>query len=188
MNTAMNTAINTAINTATSSGEKFISELRRQDTPAVALQLAASSTPKGAEKAPEKPSKTMLDLGVDQALENLHTYVAEGDIVVGTLKLKGGARIAGMVSGDLICENGSAIVESTGSVEGSISASKRIVIAGAVGHGADSATREMICPGDIIILGTGKATGAAYYGNLVTYDGGMVEGRVAPYKNYARRD
>lgn len=177
--------MNTAVNTATASvAEKFPSEFRRADPTVVALHKGPEKTP----DATTKTMKTMLDLGVDQATENLHTYVAEGDVVIGSLKLKGGARIAGMVSGDLICENGSAIVESTGSVEGSISASKRIVIAGTVGNGADNAAKEIVCPGDIIMLGTGQAIGAAYYGNLVTYDGGMIEGRVAPFKNYSRRD
>ncbi len=167
--------------TNTAAADAF-SEFRRSEMPVSTLQLASSTT-----KAAAAPQKTMMDLGIDQDTENLRTYVAEGDVVMGSLKLKGGARVAGVITGDLVCEDGSAIIEESGSVEGSVSASNRIVIAGAVGHGADNVSKELVCPGDIIMLGTGKVVGSAYYGNLVTYDGGMIEGRVAPYKNYAAK-
>lgn len=171
--------MNPATNTAASANR---TDFRRPETAVATLQLASSSS-----KASPAPQKTMMDLGIDQETEHLRTYVAEGDIVMGSLKLKGGARVAGVITGDLFCEDGSAIIEETGSVEGSVSASIRIVVAGMAGHGADNVNKEMVCPGDIIMLGTGKVVGSAYYGNLVTYDGGMIEGRVAPYKNYTAK-
>ena len=134
-------------------------------------------------KAPAKTLRTLVDLKVDQAAENIMTYIAEGDVITGTLAVKGGARIAGMVTGSLICSDGSAVIEDTGVVNGSVSATKRVIIAGKVGHGEDDSTKDVSCPEDVIILGTGKVAGNVYYGNLATYDRGEISGRIQPFAN-----
>lgn len=122
--------------------------------------------------------------------DQLNTYIAPGAVVKGTLEVAEGARIAGTVTGDLICSNGSAVIEHTGVVSGSVQASARVIVmGGAVGTPAqDPKARpatELVCPGDLIIVGPSIVHVEAYVGTMSAYDGGMIDGGAHPYAKYS---
>jgi cytoskeletal protein CcmA (bactofilin family) len=122
---------------------------------------------------------SMQTLQVDQKTENLKSFLAPGDVVKGDLEVAGGARIAGEVTGSLICQDGSAIVEETGVIGGEVKATMRIINAGRIG--TSEAPSGASCPGQIIVLGEGCIEGDVTYGQLVTYDSGSFTGRVVPW-------
>ncbi len=139
------------------------------------LPLRDAST---AEQA-KKPSTSMQTLEVDQTGENLKSFLAPGDVVKGDLEVAGGARIAGQITGSLVCQNGSAIVEETGVIGGEVKASMRIINAGQIG--TSEAPSGASCPGQVIVLGEGCIEGDVTYGKLITYDNGSFNGRVIPW-------
>ncbi len=143
---------------------------------APAVPTASTSASASASK-----SKTMLDLKVDQVAENIKSFLAEGDVINGDLEVKGGARIDGHVRGSLICRDGSAIVSESGTVDGSIMATKRVIVAGRVGQGEKASGSCVECPGDVITLGNGVIESAVTYGNVCTYDNSQITGKITRY-------
>lgn len=128
-------------------------------------------------------TKTMGDLAVDARLENINSYIAPGDVVQGSLMLRGGARVAGTITGSLFCESGSAIIEETGAVHGSVSATMRVIVAGRIGLEESQGEGNTVeCPNELVVLGTGDVRATVSYGSLSTYDGGKVTGMVRPFE------
>lgn len=150
-------------------------ERYRQD----ANQFAPTQPPK-----PIKQAKPMAIgvVEVNDAAEGIRTYIAEGDVIEGDLRLKtSGLRLAGHVKGRIYCEKGSVIVESTGVVDGGIEAEGRVIVDGQVGHQNNientGATRLIIrTPGLLAVLGNGKVYGNYHYGRIACYDDATIEG------------
>lgn len=134
----------------------------------------------------ESQAKAYSEIVIDDAKDRIKTYIAAGAVIKGSLEVEEGARIAGTVTGDLICANGTAVIEPSGEVKGSVHASERVIVCGGrVGTpAADPRERpntEVVCPGDVIIIGPGVANVVAYFGTLNAYDGGYIDGGAHPY-------
>jgi hypothetical protein len=134
----------------------------------------------------ESQARAYSEIVIDAEKDRLKTYISPGAVIKGTLEVEDGARIAGVVTGDLICANGTAVIETTGEVKGSVHASERVIVMGGrVGTpSADPKERpktELVCPGDVIIIGPGVASAVAYFGSLNAYDGGYIDGGAHPY-------
>lgn len=126
------------------------------------------------------------EIAIDPEKDRLKTYIAPGAVIKGTLEVDEGARIAGTVTGDLICVNGTAVIEPTGEVKGSVHASERVILMGGrigtpSGDPKERPKTELVCPGDVIIIGPGVASAVAYFGTLNAYDGGYIDGGAHPY-------
>ncbi|BDT74143.1 hypothetical protein os4_36960 (plasmid) [Comamonadaceae bacterium OS-4] len=137
-----------------------------------------------------QPSQAQIqaysEIVISEEKDRLKTYIAPGAVIKGTLEVEEGARIAGIVTGDLICANGSAVIEPTGEVKGSVHASERVILMGGrVGtpssDGKERPKTELVCPGDVVLIGPGVASVVAYYGTLNAYDGGYIDGGAHPY-------
>lgn len=141
----------------------------------------------GASRQPtESQSKAYSEIEIVEAKDRLKTYIAPGAVIKGSLEVEEGARIAGTVTGDLICANGTAVIEPSGEVKGSVHASERVIVMGGrVGTAAadpkERPNTELVCPGDVIVIGPGVANVVAYFGTLNAYDGGYIDGGAHPY-------
>ncbi|MDT8992741.1 polymer-forming cytoskeletal protein [Curvibacter sp. APW13] len=150
--------------------------------------LASRGNGMGAQTAePTDKQKTAYsEIVIDPARERLSTYIAPGAVIKGSIEVGEGARVAGTVTGDLICANGSAVIEPGGEVMGSVHASERVIVMGGrVGTPASDPnarpSTELVCPGEVIVIGPGVAHVVAYYGTLNAYDGGYIDGGARPY-------
>lgn len=154
----------------------------------VSLEHASRAIQMGAgnRQPSDRQSKAYSEIVIDENKDRLKTYIAPGAVIKGSLEVEEGARIAGTVTGDLICSHGSAVIEPTGEVLGSLHASERVIVMGGrVGTpAADPMGRpstELVCPGDVILIGPGVANVEAYFGTLNAYDGGYIDGGAHPY-------
>ena len=153
----------------------------------LAAKPAQAPMPVPTPTAPIKASTVLSDLKIDQEAEKIFTFISEGSVVKGTLEVPGGARIAGVVTGDLICNNGSAVIEPTGEVLGSVEASLRVIVAGGKvgtprqGDASAGDHQGIACPNDVIVIGPGVVHGDVHYGNLSTYDAGKITGFIRPF-------
>lgn len=134
----------------------------------------------------QSQTQAYSEIVINEEKDRLKTYISTGAVIKGTLEVDDGARIAGVVTGDLICANGTAVIEPTGEVKGSVHASERVIVMGGrIGTpSSDPKERpktELVCPGDVIIIGPGVATAVAYFGSLNAYDGGYIDGGAHPY-------
>jgi len=145
---------------------------------------AASATPTQAQTASEvaDPSECMMQaLKIDHEEERIRSFLADGEVVEGNLRLKNGIRIAGTVTGRVDCENGTVIVEKTGVVSGGISTPSRIIVDGTVGDPeksecTDKDSPSVRTPGLLAVLNNGKVFGCYQYGRIATYDDATLEG------------
>lgn len=156
--------------------------------PPKVLQFASMSGTQA--PASRQPSETQLhaysEIVIDDAKDRLKSYIAPGAVIKGSLEVDEGARIAGVITGDLVCANGSAVIEPTGQVSGSVHATHRVIVMGGrVGTASaepdERPKTEVVCPGDVIIIGPGVANAVAYFGSLNAYDGGYIDGGAHPY-------
>lgn len=128
------------------------------------------------------PSDTMMQsLKIDHEEERIRSFLADGEVVEGNLRLKNGIRIAGTVTGRVDCENGTVIVEKTGIVSGGISTPSRIIVDGTVGDPEKSECTNQDAPsirtpGLLAVLNNGKVFGCYQYGRIATYDDATLEG------------
>ncbi len=113
--------------------------------------------------------------------ERIRSYLAEGEVIEGNLRLKSGIRIAGTVTGRVQCESGSVIVEKTGAVIGGIEGNDKIIVDGVVGDESriectDQSQPSIRTPGLLAVMGTGRVYGCYQYGRIATYDDATLEG------------
>lgn len=118
---------------------------------------------------------------IDREKENIRSHLAEGEMVDGTLMLKHGISIAGTVTGEVRCESGTIVIESTGSVGGGVRSNGRILVDGLVGkpdeaEKNDSEHPAVRTPGLLVVLGNGRVYGRHEYGRIATYDDATIEG------------
>lgn len=141
-------------------------------------QLPAKST----EAQTTQSAQTLAKIAIDEKSENLNSFIAAGDVVNGNLEVQGGARVAGTISGNLVCKNGSAVIEMGAKVLGSVEASMRVIVAGGeIGEKSKKAEVSVVCPNEVVVCGPGVVNGGIFYGQLATYDGGLFRGSVSPY-------
>jgi cytoskeletal protein CcmA (bactofilin family) len=112
--------------------------------------------------------------------DGIRTAVAEGDTCTGDIVLKNGGRIAGTVHGNVTALNGTIIVDANGVIKGNVKASKRVVCLGHILAGQEGGECEVNCPGLVVVAQEGTITGNVVYGQIVTYDNGLVEGTMIP--------
>ncbi len=131
-------------------------------------------------KAPQSlpPEQTFE---IDDDAEGIRSYLADGEVIDGSLRLKNGIRIAGTVTGRVHCEKGSVIVERTGTVSGGVEASGKIIVDGQVGDekrvaSSDDSEPAVRTPGLLAVMGTGRVYGCYQYGRIATYDDATIEG------------
>lgn len=132
------------------------------------------------QRAPQaQPAEQTFEIQ-DEA-EGIRSYLAEGEVVEGNLRLKSGIRIAGTITGRVSCETGSVIVEKTGVVLGGIEGNDKIIVDGTVGSEdriecTDQSEPSIRTPGLLAVMGTGKVYGCYQYGRIATYDDATLEG------------
>lgn len=137
----------------------------------------ANTSPKGpASVVP--PTQTFE---VDDEAEGIRSYLADGEVIEGSLRLKSGIRIAGMVTGRIHCESGAVIVEKTGVVTGGVEGKDKIIVDGTVGSEdaiecTDTSKASISTPGLLAVMGTGRVYGCYQYGRIATYDDATIEG------------
>lgn len=153
---------------------------------AASIGRSQLSEPVGNRQPSESQTKAYSEIEIVESKDRLKTYIAPGAVIKGSLEVEEGARIAGVVTGDLICANGTAVIEPSGEVKGSVHATERVIVMGGrVGTpAADPKERpntELVCPGDVIVIGPGVANVVAYFGTLNAYDGGYIDGGAHPY-------
>jgi hypothetical protein len=129
-------------------------------------------------QALEPPEQTFV---IDDDAENIRSYFAEGEVIEGNLRLRHGIRIAGTIDGRVLVENGTVVVEKTGTVTGGIEANGRIIVDGTVGKEdrvecTDQSTPSIRTPGLLAVMGTGRVYGCYQYGRIATYDDATIEG------------
>lgn len=160
-------------------------ELSRTEVFALHRGLGAAKPEPAQEQvpAPEVAAATPAAniLTVDDEAEGIRSYIADGDVIEGNLLLKSGLRIAGRITGRVLSESGSVIVEKTGVVDGGIEANGRIIVDGQVGDPeraecTDQASPAIRTPGLFAVLGEGKVYGCYQYGRIATYDDATIEG------------
>lgn len=137
----------------------------------------------------EKQRAAYSEIVINEDLDKLKTYISPGAVVKGSLELPQGARIAGIVTGDLTCHDGSAVIESTGHVHGSIHASQRVIVMGGKAgtepeNPKERPTTQVVCPGHVVIVGPGIVHAEAYYDSLSVYDGGTLDGGSHPFAKH----
>lgn len=120
-------------------------------------------------------------VALDDAEEGIQSYLAEGEVVEGSLHMKRGVRIAGKVTGRVSCEQGTILVERTGVVEGGIDGHEKIIVDGTVGSedridSVDFAQPSIHTPGLLTVMGSGRVYGCYQYGRLATFDDATLEG------------
>lgn len=123
--------------------------------------------------APQRTSSEPTALpsvpGVDLSGEVMRTFIAEGDVFTGNITAKNGIRVCGEVHGDIHCEKGTVLVQSTAYVSGSIRGTEKMFIDGRVGS-ADAETPVTVhTPGHLFLLDKAVVNASAEYGKLGTY-------------------
>lgn len=153
------------------------SHASQSDHISLVRELQQAETP--ATPAPRAQEVTTLE--VDEDAEGIRSYLAPGEVIEGNIRLKSGIRIAGEITGRVLCETGTVLVESTGVVGGGITASSRIIVDGVVGNPehsecTDRSEPAIHTPGLLAVLNNGKVYGCYSYGRIATYDDATVEG------------
>jgi len=146
-----------------------------------AAQMTSQPAGVAVAKDADLSGATMQLLKIDQEEERIRSYLADGEVVEGNLRLKNGIRIAGTVTGRVDCENGTVVVEKTGVVSGGISTPSRIIVDGIVGDPEKSEcinqdAPSIRTPGLLAVLNNGKVFGCYQYGRIATYDDATLEG------------
>lgn len=136
-----------------------------------------SAPPKGAASA-VPPTQTFA---VDDEAEGIRSYLADGEVIEGSLRLKSGIRIAGTVTGRVHCDAGTVIIEKTGVVTGGVEGKDKIIVDGTVGSEealecTDTSKASISTPGLLAVMGTGRVYGCYQYGRIATYDDATIEG------------
>ncbi len=151
-------------------------------------ELAAMAAGQAMPRPEAAPAMQAADVGdvmqrlkIDHEEERIRSFLAEGEVVEGNLRLKNGIRIAGTVTGRVDCENGTVVVEKTGVVTGGISTPSRIIVDGVVGDPeksecTDKDSPSIRTPGLLAVLNNGKVFGCYQYGRIATYDDATLEG------------
>lgn len=145
-------------------------------TQAYARQIRSATDQRTISKPPQEQT-----FEVDDEAESIRSYLAEGEVVEGNLRLKSGIRVAGTVTGRIHCETGAVIVEKTGIVEGGIEGNDKIIVDGTVGREdaiecTDVSQAAIRTPSLLAVMGTGRVYGCYQYGRIATYDDATIEG------------
>jgi hypothetical protein len=161
--------------------EVFAMQQRGFGSDRLAAVPAAAQAVEAPAAAPTEALAAGNSLSVDDEAEGIRSYIADGDVIEGNLLLKSGLRIAGRITGRVLSESGSVIVEKTGVVDGGIEANGRIIVDGQVGDPeksecTDQSAPAIRTPGLFAVLGEGKVYGCYQYGRIATYDDATVEG------------
>lgn len=151
-------------------------------TQAYARLMRVASEPAAHGASPVGPSVSAAPkeqtFTIDDEKEGIRSYLAEGEVIEGNLRLKNGIRIAGEITGRVHCESGAVIVERTAVVGGGIEANDKIIVDGQVGQESaiESSDPVIRTPGLLAVMGTGRVYGSYHYGRIATYDDATLEG------------
>ncbi|ENZ77814.1 MULTISPECIES: bactofilin family protein [Ralstonia] len=88
----------------------------------------------------QKPETVSCVLSIDPAKEKITAVLPAGATIEGSLRLKEGGRIGGVVKGNVVSESGTLLIDSSAIVEGDVVARGRCIVLGQVGTSSHRTT------------------------------------------------
>ena len=127
---------------------------------------------------------------IDSMVRNLDAgkvvLIPAGVVIKGDIATDGNAAVVihGQVEGRVSAGDMAVYVMDGGQVTGSISNKAEVVVAGRIAGGDQNAVCVMT-PKRFVLAGTGHIEGDVEYGSVRIYEGGLIEGRMLPFKGAA---
>jgi cytoskeletal protein CcmA (bactofilin family) len=127
-------------------------------------------------------------LKVDEAIDNIRTVIAEGDVFEGNLTTKGGVRVTGSVTGNVTSLSGSVVVDAQGVIDGNVSATNRVICDGRIGSldKTKPSQATVVCEGVVALTSKAKMRADVYSGQFVNYQGSTINGMLAPFSDFKK--
>lgn len=145
----------------------------------ISQRPAELSAPRLAAEAPAPAADRGDAFSIDDAKEGIRSFLAEGEIIEGSIHLKSGIRVAGRITGEIRSESGAVVIE-PGARVGRVMANGPVLVAGFVGDsesgGEPSDQLAVHTPDTLSVAGSGVVCGSFEYGRLATYDDATLEG------------
>lgn len=151
---------------------------------ALADAAVAAAAIKPAPLAPKEPSE--IDSMVRNLDANKVVLIPAGVVIKGDIATDGNAAVVihGRIEGRVSAGDMGVYVMDGGQVTGSISNKAEVVVAGRIAGGDQNAVCVMT-PKRFVLAGTGHIEGDVEYGSVRIYEGGLIEGRMLPFKGAA---
>lgn len=152
--------------------------------PFVLADTAAAAAVKPAPTVSKEPTE------IDSMVRNLDAgkvvLIPSGVVIKGDIATDGNAAVVihGRIEGRVSAGDMGVYVMDGGQVTGSISNKAEVVVAGRIAGGDQNAVCVMT-PKRFVLAGTGHIEGDVEYGSVRIYEGGLIEGRMLPFKGAA---